>query len=159
MSEWYAHMGADTASVGALGFQPSNFIDISHVTKQQEAENRVFTTSKESKGIADNYKTRTMTWGNKFWSRYAPEVGLLQKLNSTKGNSAEVSPPWEANKHSASQEIPCLLYNPKVHYRVHNSPPLVSILSQMNTVHTFPPYFRQKSCIHSPISFLLWSIS
>jgi hypothetical protein len=56
-------------------------------------------------------------------------------------NSMEQRPSWEADSHSASQEIPCLLCNPKVHYRVHKSPLPVPVLSQMNPVHTFRLYF------------------
>ena len=45
------------------------------------------------------------------------------------------NPSWTANWFAASQEIPRISRNPKVHYRTHKRPPPVPILGQPNPVH------------------------
>jgi len=45
------------------------------------------------------------------------------------------SPSWAAKWFAASQEIPRISRNPKVHYRTQKGPPPVSILGQPNPVH------------------------
>ena len=55
------------------------------------------------------------------------------------------SPSWEANWFAASQEIPRILWNPKVHYRTQKLPLPVLILGQPNPVH-----------IHTSIVYNVW---
>ena len=52
----------------------------------------------------------------------------------------EQSPSWEASCFLASQETPCILWNPQVHYCSHKAVPGIHILSQMNPFWTLPSY-------------------
>jgi hypothetical protein len=51
-----------------------------------------------------------------------------------------LSTSWKATLFAASQEIPRISPNPKVHYRTHKRPPPVSILGQPNPVHIPHPW-------------------
>ena len=55
--------------------------------------------------------------------------------------SMEQSPSWKANRFPVSQEIPRILWNPKVHNRSHKCSPPVAILSRLDSAHTFTFYF------------------
>ena len=52
------------------------------------------------------------------------------------------SPSREANWFAASQEIPRISQNPKVHYHTHERLPPVSILGQPNPIHIPTSYHR-----------------
>ena len=72
------------------------------------------------------------------------------------------SPSWEANWFTASQEIPRISRNQKVHYCTHKRPPPVSILDQPNPVHIPTSYLLEihHNIIHPSTSTSpQWSLS
>jgi hypothetical protein len=80
----------------------------------------------------------------------SPKKGSSQKLfscvrllDSLLIYSMKQSPPWEANRFSASQEIPRILWKPKVYYHIHKCPPPAPILSLLDPVHTPTFHFRK----------------
>jgi hypothetical protein len=50
------------------------------------------------------------------------------------------SPVLKAESHSVDQEIPLLLWNLKVHYRIYNIPPRYGIQIHMNPLYILVPY-------------------
>jgi len=71
-------------------------------------------------------------------------------------NPMEQSPSCGAISHSTSQEIPHLLWNPKVHYFVHRGLPLTPILNQYIqsiTSHPVPQRFIPVLCSHLCLGF------
>ena len=73
--------------------------------------------------------------------KWFPYTSRAISKNALFTYSMEQSPSWEANHLSASQEIPRILWNPKVHYRIHKCPPPVPILNHLDPVHTRTTHF------------------
>jgi hypothetical protein len=59
---------------------------------------------------------------------------------------------WDAERSSASQEMLRVVWNPEVHYRIHNRPPPVPIVSQFTATLASPSNFFKThfNIIHGP---------
>ena len=73
------------------------------------------------------------------WVLDIKDMRFLYEIIYLLTHSMEQSPSWEANRFSASQEIRRILWDPKVHYRIHKCSLPVPILSQHDPILTPHP--------------------
>jgi len=70
----------------------------------------------------------------------------------------EQSPAWRANRFSSCQESSHILWNLKVHNHIHNCPPPVFILSQIDLVYASSSHFLKTHFIIVLATFLILPI-
>jgi hypothetical protein len=101
------------------------------------------------------------TKATKYFTRYSAYnyrfkwTALRCNIWNVTNHSMKPAPSWEAARSSALQEFPNILWNPKVHYRVHMSQLLIPILSNIYPTHTTPSYISKIhfNIIHPPTSW------
>jgi len=64
---------------------------------------------------------------------------------------------------STKHKIPCNLWNSKVHYRIHISPPVIIVLSHIRSVNVLPSYsiritFNAVRCVRKGLRHFLLSV-
>jgi hypothetical protein len=99
------------------------------------------------------------TWGGWVYIKRFKRTRFLFCLTHS---LMELSSSWESVNCAATQELPSILWNPKVHYRVHKSPPLFPILSQIDPIHIILSYLCKIhfNIVHPPTSWSSqWSLS
>jgi len=80
-------------------------------------------------------------WGRSMGLLYVASVYVCNSSKTAKLiESTDHGPLCRTHSFSASQEIPRILRNPKVHYSVHKIPRRVPILSQINPINAQPAY-------------------
>ena len=75
----------------------------------------------------------------------------LKLTSNSLTNSMEEIPSLKADRFSASQEISCILWNPKYQYLIYKCPPPVTIVSQLDSFHAPRSHLLKIHFIISPL--------
>ena len=95
-----------------------------------------------------------VTWVRPLWRNSITYAQCCEywacRLLSSAGSlvsSMKSIPCWKAYSRTADQEIPRILWTPRVRCSVYNNPPFLLIPSQMIPLHTLPAYFFKNSFV------------
>jgi hypothetical protein len=76
-------------------------------------------------------------------NRETLERRIIVQNKILQSDSMEFSPCWETTSFLVTEELPNILWNPKIHRCFYKSPPLVPTLSQINPVYISAAYFSK----------------
>ena len=110
--------------------------------------------------VTQHFQLKAHTNGDQMTYTFLEAPTYIQYMISTYSMQKSLS--CEPKRFSASQEIPRIFCNTKVHYRVYNSPPHVPVQSQINPVHAPLSHILKIHCniiLPSTTGFSKWSLS
>jgi hypothetical protein len=137
--------------IRCLSSETNNVADIVTDTSKLRTRNGIYSRGKERnlRKIAlhkDTVRAKPNAWKE--------HLLLLTEITGRQTDFMELSHSWADAYCAVTQELPNILWSPKVHYHVHKRPPLVPILSRIIPVHITPSYLSKIhfNIIHSPTS-------